>query len=107
MKLTSMKISKAEREARYSTLAAPQDAPSYPYGLELRLDDEALGKLDLTELPEVETTVMVWAKCTVTAVSATQSEGSEMRRSLTLQVTDLAIEEASTPAAEKMYGAAS
>lgn len=103
-KLVNMKVSKAEREARYSEKSVAADAPSYPYGLSINLDDEALEKLGLEELPAVDAKVMIVAKATVTNVSSNASTGGEKRRSIALQITDLCLESGSSKdAATELY----
>ena len=106
MKLVSMKIDRAAREAKYSEKSVAADAPAYPWGLSLTLDEEALDKLGI-ELPEVDEKVAVIAKATVTNVSSNSSAGGEKRRSVSLQITELCIEPgASTKKAEEaLYGA--
>ena len=54
-KMADMKISDKERKEMYVGPTAPssmQKGPKYPWGLEIRLDDEALKKLGLDELPD-------------------------------------------------------
>lgn len=93
MKLVNMKLGPKAREEKYPE-SATVDRPVYPYGLEVRLDDEALDKLGLRELPEVGTTLMLCAQVDVTAVSERENlEGgkTERHRDLSLQITDLAL----------------
>lgn len=90
-KMASMKIDKEEREKRYKETVAV-DAPSYPYGLCLHLDDEAMEKLGMATLPQVGKQVLVYALADVTSVSEHESEGSNgKRQSVSLQITDLAL----------------
>lgn len=89
-KMASMKIDPKEREKRYKESVAV-DAPTYPYGLCLHLDDEAMEKLGMATLPQVGKQVLVYALADVTSVSENESEGSGKRQSVSLQITDLAL----------------
>lgn len=98
-KLTSMKITKAEREAkekRYKNLGpASIDGDVYPYGLQIRLDDNALEKLGLKTLPKTGRKVRVIAECSVASTSDRQtvrtSGGDNRDRSMELQIEKLAV----------------
>lgn len=82
MKLKNMQITAAEQKERHERMAIPSgDYPSfssrYPYGLELRLDEEALDKLGLDKLPPVGKRVRIEAVGVVT--SARVNEQREMK----------------------------
>jgi len=105
MKLKSMKTTKADRTARekqYSDPLVEQD--TYPYGLTLRLDEETIAKLDIGELPDVEVVLDLVAKVRVTSVSSNQTTGGGTRRSLELQITEMALAAPAKASAEKLYG---
>jgi hypothetical protein len=92
MKLVSMKLDRAAREASVASAPAPtEDAPIYPWGLSICLEEEALDKLDLETLPDVDQVLQLVARVTVTAVSSNQTSGGGNRRSLSLQITDLGL----------------
>ena len=84
--------------------------PEFPFGTTLTLDDEVLKKLGITELPEVGSKKSIIALATCTDVSArafTDENGKKkVRRSVDLQITELAIEdpEDAKTAAEVIYG---
>lgn len=105
MKLTNMKIDPKKREEKYASTVA-MDAPMYPWGLNLTLDDEVLELLGLSKLPTVGKPMMLVARVDVTSVSERkdQSEGgSTKNRSVSLQITDLALapdEKGDEPAAQ-------
>lgn len=82
-------------------LAAPEaaDAPQYPYGLELRLDDKALAKLGLTTPPAVGTQLTITALVTVTSASSYQTQGGEAEASSCWQITDMGIAPAANTSA--------
>lgn len=96
MKLVNMKMDAAAREKSYpSTVAA--DAPVYPWGLSLTLDNEALEKLGTGQLPDVGGTVVVIARAKVTGVSSNEYEGGGKHRSVSLQITDMALDPDDAP----------
>jgi hypothetical protein len=101
--MVSMKLSAKEAKAEVSPSA--MKAPEYPWGLRLRLDEEALKKLGIKDLPAVESTGEIYAKCYVSSASSSDSEGGGQHRSLELQITDLSLTpDKKTNAAKKIYG---
>lgn len=108
-KLVSMKITPAELKKRTEPRSlAEGDAPAYPYGLSINLDDDALTKLGIgDDLPESETEMVLVAKVEVTNVSSSDSAGGGKRRSISLQITEMCLEEGSSKdAADTLYDAA-
>lgn len=91
MKLTNMKMAaqKAKEECAPTSLAT--DAPRYPWGLCLTLEYDALEKLGIEDLPEVDTELTLTAKVVVTGTSSRQTQGGEEQKSLSLQITDMAL----------------
>lgn len=65
------------------------DAPEYPYGLCLNLDEEALSKLGMPALPHVGQKMMITARVEVTSVSQSDSKGGNKHQSVSLQITDM------------------
>lgn len=107
LKLTNMKIDAKARDAKYKESSVAVDAPIYPWGLSISLDEDALDALGITKLPEVGKPMMLVARVDVTSVSenkhTTEGNGTEKHRSVSLQITDLAIgpnDESSTPDAQ-------
>lgn len=89
--LVSMKLDAKDREKSYpSTVAA--DAPMYPYGLMLSLDNETLEKIGTGRIPEVGGQVLILAKAKVTSMSSNESEGGQKYQSVSLQITDLGLD---------------
>lgn len=84
------------------------DAPKYPWGLCITLNDDSLDKLGVKTLPSVETTVTIVAKATVSRISENQTQGGEADRSMDLQITDMQIDGLEADllgrAAEMLYG---
>jgi len=101
--LVSMKIDPKAREARYAE-SAMVERPSYPYGLSIHLDDEALEKLGLEKLPEVGTELALVAVVDVTSVSENENPGGKTR-SVSLQITKMCLEpkKAGKSTTEKLY----
>lgn len=94
MKLRSMKIDPKEREEKYSTEPAKMDLPVYPYGLAVRLDEEALEKLALGTMPDVGSSLLLVARVDVTSCSVHEHEQGGKKhkhKSLELQITDMAL----------------
>lgn len=95
MKLTSMKMPKAEPKPE-ATLARPMEDDEedgqecYPYGLCLTLDEDALKKLGIEELPKVGTKMALQAKVKVCMASDQSSIYGRSRR-IELQITDMAL----------------
>ncbi len=89
MELVNLKLSPAE--AKEITTPDPSDGPKYPYGLRISLDDDTLKKLGLTELPAIDTKLVLTARAEVCSTSDYDSQ-SGSHRSLDLQITELALE---------------
>lgn len=90
MKLTDMKMSKAEKKE--SSPCAVDNQPEYAYGLRLNLDNAALEKLGFDSLPKVGTKMMVHAMGVVVEVSQHESKNHESRR-VEIQIQRLGVED--------------
>lgn len=110
-KLVSMKLDPKKREEQYAECAVKPDRPLYPWGLELRLDDDALEKLGLAKLPPAGGSIMVLARAEVTGSNSRDEVDSagkvKTSQSLTLQITDLCLEDEKPKVAteSKLYAA--
>lgn len=81
--------------------AVEMDAPEYPYGLRLCLDNESLTKLGITELPAIDAEFKVTALACVVSVSQHESQGSDKpHRSVDLQIEMLELAPAKEEAGE-------
>lgn len=104
--MVSLKLT-AEQAKEYTScgVAPSADAPVYPYGTELRLEDEQLALLGITSLPAVGTKFAVIAIAEVVDTSARENkEGKE--NCLSLQITDLQLDatgESFESKADKFY----
>lgn len=92
MKMSDMKMSKAQKKDMAPT-AAEADAPSYPYGLSIRLDSASLDKLGITKLPKVGAKVMVNAIGVITSVSQHESKNNDSRN-VEIQLQEMGVESA-------------
>ena len=105
MSLVSMKMS-AEETKEYS--GVEMEAPQYPYGLSIDLDDGALEKLGITALPKVGAEMMITAKCVVKSVSSNQMQGGDAESRVCLQITDMSVGQTENAQndnrASKLYG---
>jgi hypothetical protein len=108
-KLVNMKVDPKTREKDLAVTAAPVEGPTYPYGLEINLDEEAIDKLGIA-LPEVGKDLALLARVSVTRVSSSENTyggKTEKRRNLSLQITDMCLEPdegEGKSAAEALYG---
>lgn len=90
MKLSSMKIDRKKSEKAGPSIS--MDEAMYPYGLEVRLDTDALKKLGLADaLPKVGKGMKLEAMVDVTSVSENDRKGGGKSCSVTLQITDLGL----------------
>ncbi len=84
----SMELTKKERSSREETVLS--EAPTFPFGLSVHLDEDSLEKLNVKELPEVGTEFEMVATVKVTSVSENETDEGT-RRSVALQITDMAL----------------
>lgn len=93
------------KEAKAETVEASEnEAPSYPWGLSIHLDEETMAKLGLEKI-DVGTIVQLGAKAKVVGYSEREYEGGS-HKCLDLQITDLGIDAPgadSSDLAKKMY----
>jgi hypothetical protein len=105
MKLVNMKLDPAEAK-KMAEPCAMGDAPRYPWGLQLNLDNDAIEKLGIDKLPAVGKSLQLVALVNVVSVSSNQTEGGDERKSVSLQITDLGLEAGKKKSAEAaLYGA--
>lgn len=107
--MPNLALTKEEAKDQYGIEPSDDTLPKYPYGLSIYLDDDALKKLGITDLPKVGTSMPATITVTVTGTSqrATQSsrEGEQMRTCVDLQITDMDITMPTKSAADVLYGA--
>jgi len=99
MKMVSMKCDDAKEE-----MSEPAQQV-YPYGLTINLDQESFEKLGIKELPSVGSKMTIECMVEVCSVSQYESKESE-NKSLSLQITDMAVAGKKSNPADKLYGKA-
>ena len=92
MTTSLINMQQTAEEAKEYTEPKAIDAPKYPWGLCITLNDDSLDKLDIDKLPSVETEVTIVAKAQVSRISENQTQGGESNRSMDLQITDMRID---------------
>lgn len=92
---------KAPQEESMDTAMA--EAPVYPYGLCLQLDENALKALGFDGLPQVGQTIAIRAMVTVQSASSYQATDGDQELSSSWQITDMEVLNP-TDAAASLYG---
>lgn len=109
MKLVSLKLDPKDAAEEVSCDPKPSDAPMYPYGTCLYLDEDEQKKLGIKDMPDVGTEFPIEAVVVVVGTSERQTQGGT-RKTLDLQIVKLGIgieEEPQTmedKAAAQLYG---
>lgn len=90
--LVDMKIPKKTKAEMKSDCmpCSPSSQDRYPYGLEIRLDDESMAKLGI-DLPAVGKEVTITAKAMVEEASSRETQEGGPKLSCTLQITKLKV----------------
>lgn len=103
--MVNMKVSPEEAKEEYSD-SAMADAPEYPYGLCISLDDEALKKLGISELPQIGQVMSLAARVEVKSASGYKTMKGDIENRVELQITDMQLgsELAHSDPANKLYG---
>jgi hypothetical protein len=97
MKMVNMAL-KAEKEGKSESCccAAPccceSDKPRYPWGLQLRLENEQLDVLGMGEMPKTGGMMMVSCTVKVTQCGEEEREGAEPARNVSLQIIEMGME---------------
>ena len=105
MELKSMKLDKSEKET-YAKEGIVSDRPEYPWGLSIRLDNDALKKVGIVALPAVGEKMQLMARVEVVSVSQRDSKDGEKHKDVQLQITDMALaaDEQKKEHSETLYG---
>jgi len=102
---TLINMAMSAEETREYTEPTPAEAPKYPWGLCINLDDDQLEKLGLTALPAVGTEIHIVAKGTVESVSSQDRQGGDAESNMSVQITDMAIANLDALTAAQQLGA--
>lgn len=92
MKLTDMKMTKAEKKETSPMAVSEYSGPDFPYGLKVCLDNASLEKLGLDALPKVGAKMSISAVGVVVEVSQHESKNHESRR-VEIQIQRLGVED--------------
>lgn len=102
--MIDMSMSAEEAKEQYGN--DTKDAPKYPYGLRISLNDDDLAKLGITSLPAVGTKMVITCQTEVcsTGVYEDQSKEKEASMSLQIQAMEIGEDKDSSDAATLLYG---
>jgi hypothetical protein len=93
MELVDMKRPEPDKKSEDTALPADSDG-GYPWGLQIRLEDEELTALGIDKLPQVGAEVHIVAVATVTTITATADRSNEWeKRCATMQITSMALKQ--------------
>lgn len=101
-----MKITKEDRKDQEKKYEMPITDETYPYGLQVNLEEMSIKKLGMEELPEVGKEMILVAKVDVTSVS-NRKDNFRQNRNVSLQITDMELKEQvknRKSSAENLYG---
>jgi hypothetical protein len=105
---TLIDMENTAQEAQQAVNPGASEAPKYPWGLQICLNDDSLDKLGVKTLPSVGTEVTIVAKATVAATRENATEGEGSSSGMDLQITDMQLDGLDTDlfgrAAELLYG---
>ena len=101
MELADMAYTKAETKEQKTEakLGYPGERSRYPWGLQIRLEDEELKKLGVGELPAVGADIQMAIQVEVTGVNESRMADGKEERCVTLQITRMGIPPAPQEAA--------
>ncbi len=100
--LTSTKLTKAEVKKDNGVMPMGGAAKArHPWGLSLSLDSTTLKKLGIDKLPAVGTEMKIAATAKVDRAEESESEDSGKRRSVSLQITHMAVAHSTKTARKK------
>lgn len=104
--MAQVDMTMSAEEAKEYTQPSETDAPKYPWGLKITLDDDALEKLGITSLPAVGSKMTISATCEVCSTSAYSDQAGEPETSMSLQITamELGAAQSSQDQATLLYG---
>lgn len=103
--MVNMQMS-AEEAKEYASCgeAVAADAPRYPYGLCVSLDDDSLAKLGITDLPKVGAKMTLTARVVVTSIGSSERQGGDAESRMELQITDMELDGGATGAQRQYPG---
>ena len=81
-------VHKPEEKSHCDTMLASGPREDYPYGLQIRLDNDSIDKLAMSDLPDVGVEMTLSAIVKITSKSIHECEGRK-HKSLELQITSM------------------
>lgn len=88
--MIDLKITAEEAKHEYGpTKSEADDAPKYPYGTTLYLNEAVMEKMGMEKLPEVGSEMTLTAKVKVVGVSERECLGGEKCQNADLQITEM------------------
>lgn len=103
MELKNMELPKIKNEEKIECCSP--ERPRYPWGLNIRLENEVIERLGIEDMPEVGEEIMIVAKAKVESVSVHENSDKTKNRSISIQITDMAVEQEKKVDVEKaLYG---
>lgn len=101
--MVNMKMTAEEAKEYTSAPVSVGDAPAYPYGLTVCLNDDSLKKLGYDNPPPVGVQLRLTAMVTVTSTGVNQQQDGDKEARCDLQITDMELTKPA-PDAAAMYG---
>ncbi len=105
--MAQIDMTMSKEEAKEQMEPTASDAPKYPWGLSISLDDDSLKKLGITALPAVGTKMTLNATVEVCSTSQYSDQEGEAEVSMSLQITAMELGAGQTgpsDAASMLYG---
>lgn len=93
-KLVDMKYTKAEAKAEATKYDSIAGQPEYPWGLQIRLEDDELTKLGIKSLPDVGSAMTLTVTVEVQSATETKMANGSTDRCVCLQITQLGVDAA-------------
>lgn len=88
--MVDLKLTADEAKHEYGPVSSDaDDAPKYPYGTTLYLNEDVMKKLGMETLPAVGSEMTLTAKVKVVGVSQRERFGGEKCSNIDLQMTDM------------------
>lgn len=103
--MIDMKMTKDEAKERSPSVESSADnAPEYPWGLSVNLDESSLAKLGIEALPAVGTKMVLMAEVVVKGTSEYNQQDGDKSRNVDLQITQMDLGAPARDPAEVMFG---
>ena len=103
--LVDMKLDKSEQK-RLAEPTVAAEAPEYPYGLEIQLQEDSIEKLGIKNLPKPGDKFRLYSEVVTVDVGSNANVSGKKRAHLTLQITAMVLAPAKDDksASDALYG---